>query len=100
MARVPSAAARAIGERIRSRRASLQWTQDDLSEHSGIDAANIRSYENGNALMSLFSLVRIAEALDAKPGDLLDGVTVDMFPSTRVQAELPADAPRRGAARG
>lgn len=54
-------------------------TVDQLAVASRIDSSNIRSYESGRALMSLQSLVRIAEALTVDAGDLLEGVRSDMF---------------------
>ena len=37
------------------------------------------STESGRAMVSVHTLVRIAEALAVTPGDLLDGLTVDLF---------------------
>jgi DNA-binding Xre family transcriptional regulator len=54
---------------------------NELAVASKIDSSNIRSYEKGRALMALASLVRIAEALDVQPGDLLEGVESSMFVS-------------------
>lgn len=79
MPRTPSAAAAHIGSRITAARTALSMTVDELAVASRIDSSNIRSYESGRALMSLQSLVRIAEALKADPGELLDGVVSDMF---------------------
>ena len=54
-------------------------TQDELAAGSGIDSSNIRAYENGRAMPSLHSLVRIAGALNADPGMFLTGLTPDLF---------------------
>lgn len=54
-------------------------TQDQLAVASDIDSSNIRSYESGRAMMNVRSLVRIADALGVLPGDLIDGVTPEMF---------------------
>lgn len=83
MPRVPSAAAAHIGAQIADARRRLGLTQDELAVRSSIDSSNIRSYESGRALMNIYSLVRIAEALDVEPGDLLDGVASDMFAPAR-----------------
>lgn len=61
-------------------------TQDQLAVASGIDSSNIRSYESGRAMMNVFSLVRIAEALEVPAGDLLAGVTIDMFTPSHTDA--------------
>lgn len=79
MPRVPSAAAAHIGSRIQAARKSRGLTQDQLAAATGIDSSNIRAYEAGRALTALASLVRIAEVLDVAAGELLDGVTSDMF---------------------
>jgi len=60
-------------------------TQDQLAVASDIDSSNIRSYESGRAMMYVRSLVRIATALGVLPGDLIDGVTPEMFDA---QAEV------------
>ncbi len=79
MPRVSSAAATLIGQQIRERRLKLNLTQDDLAARSGIDSSNVRAYETGRAMPSILSLVRIATALDAEPGELLQGLTPEQF---------------------
>lgn len=86
MPRVPSLAAAQIGAHIAELRRHRSMTQDQLAVASDIDSSNIRSYENGRAMMSVFSLVRIAEALETTPGELLDGVSSDMFATDRPDA--------------
>lgn len=84
MPRVTSDAAAHIGRRIAERRRQIAITQDELAAGSGIDSSNIRAYENGRAMPSIYSLVRIAVALGLDPGALLDGLTLDLF-AARVQ---------------
>lgn len=79
MPRVPSAAAAHVGAQIAHFRVRQGMTQDQLAVASDIDSSNIRSYESGRAMMNVRSLVRIADALGVLPGDLIDGVTPDMF---------------------
>ncbi len=69
-------------------------TQDQLAVASEIDSSNIRSYENGRAMMNVSSLVRIAEALETTAGDLLDGVTSGMFATDRPDARRSRTARR------
>lgn len=71
-------------------RQRLVMTQDQLAVKAGIDSSNIRSYESGRAMMNVYSLVRISEALDVEPGDLLDGVASDMFTPVRAGAQKSA----------
>lgn len=54
-------------------------TQDQLAVLSDIDSSNIRGYESGRAMLSVQTLVRIAEALKAEPGHFLEGLTPEMF---------------------
>ncbi|HLT68340.1 MAG TPA: helix-turn-helix transcriptional regulator [Microbacterium sp.] len=89
MPRVASPAAAHIGAHIIRYRASTGRTQDDLASHTGIDSSNIRAYENGRAMPSVYTLVRIADALGVLPGDLLEGLELDMF------AAPPTDKRRR-----
>lgn len=79
MPRVASSAAAHIGARIKAARLGNTMTTDDLAVRAGIDSSNIRSYENGRAMPSIHTLVRIAVALDVRPGHLLDGITLDLF---------------------
>lgn len=77
--RVASAAAAHIGERIATARQRYTTTQDQLAVRADIDSSNIRSYEKGRAMPSIHTLVRIAIALDTEPGELLEGLTLDLF---------------------
>lgn len=54
-------------------------TQDQLAVRTDIDSSNIRSYESGRAMPSIQTLVRIAAALDVDPGELLQGLTPELF---------------------
>lgn len=56
---------------------------------SDIDSSNIRSYESGRAMLSVQTLVRIAEALKCPPADFLDGISASMF-TTEAKAERPS----------
>jgi len=77
--RVPSPAAAHIGGLVADRRRRLTMTQDQLAAATSIDSSNIRAYESGRSMPSIQTLVRIAEALDVEAGELLAGVTSDMF---------------------
>ncbi|HCS62113.1 helix-turn-helix domain-containing protein [Microbacterium sp.] len=79
MARIPSDAAAHIGAKIAATRKDRGLTQDQLAVLSDIDSSNIRSYESGRAMLSVQTLVRVAEALKTDPGDFLDGLTSEMF---------------------
>ena len=79
MPRVTSEAAGYIGQRIAELRRKYALSQDEVAARSGIDSSNIRAYENGRAMPSIHSLVRIAEALGTQPGYLIEGLTSELF---------------------
>jgi len=79
MPRVPSEAAAHIGGLIAEQRKRQGFTQDQVAVLSGIDSSNVRAYETGRSMPNIQSLVRMAEALGVRPGDLLDGLKPEMF---------------------
>lgn len=79
MPRVASPAATHIGRLLASARKDLGLTQDQVGALAAMDSANYRAYENGRALPSIHSLLRLAWALDLAPGQLLDGLTPEHF---------------------
>ncbi len=79
MPRVATDAAAQIGRNVVKIRQAVGLTQDEVAAASGIDSSNIRAYEHGRAMPSIQSLLRIASALGAVPGELLEDVTLDMF---------------------
>ncbi len=54
-------------------------TQDEVAVRASIDSSNVRAYERGRAMPSIFTLVRIAQALEVSPGDLLHGLKPEHF---------------------
>lgn len=83
MPRKSSAAAEFIGERIRDARLQYSMTHDTLAAKTGIDSSNIRSYESGRSMPSIQTLIRLADALAIEPGDLIRGLTADLFEMPR-----------------
>jgi len=81
MPRVASEAAAHIGARIAERRLASGLTQDEIAVRTSIDSSNVRAYETGRAMPSIQSLVRMAAALGVAPGELLDGLTPELFAS-------------------
>lgn len=59
-----------------------EWSQDVLAARCGIESSNIRSYEAGRAMMNIYSLTRIAAALDVDPGILVAELTPELFEGT------------------
>ena len=86
-ARSPSSCFRSAGIEARQSRSSS--TVPDRSAEifavaSRIDSSNVRGYEAGRGLMNVQSLVRDAEALEVDAGELLSGVTSEMFVQGRI----------------
>ncbi|MBL3687351.1 XRE family transcriptional regulator [Leucobacter zeae] len=80
VARIPSAAAKLVGSRIRERRLDLRLTQDQLAHDSGIDPSNLRAYESGRGIPNVYTVVRLSRALLlTDPGELLAGLTPEHF---------------------
>ena len=82
MARIRSDAAIHIGAIIADKRKERGLTQDQLAAKTMIESSNIRSYESGRSLPGIRSVVRLADGLEIEPGELVDGLTIDMFPPT------------------
>lgn len=69
---------RRFGERLAAVRRARNWTQHDLAQRSGMNRTYISGLENGERNIGLLNLVRLAEALEVEPVELLrweDGVS-------------------------
>ena len=60
-----------IGVRLRAVRLKRGYTQEYLAERAGISAQHCSGIECGNAKVSLPALVRLCNALEATPDDIL-----------------------------
>lgn len=69
-----------IGRRIRERRNRRGWTQETLAEASGVEPSNISHIERGATKLSLPTLVKIANALEATTDELMCGSLVKSGP--------------------
>lgn len=63
-----------FGANVRNARHALGWTQEDLSEASGLAVVQISRIERGAREIRLTTLLRLLRALDADPEDLLNGL--------------------------
>lgn len=50
-------------------------SQERLAERAGLHRTYIGHVERGEVNVALFNIVRIADALEVDPGDLLQGLT-------------------------
>lgn len=71
-----------IGHRIKQRRQSLKWTQDELADRAGIAQKNVSRYERNQAEPGAYSIIKLAEALEVS-ADYLLGLTDDPTPIDR-----------------
>lgn len=61
-----------LGRVVRDLRQARQLTQDQLAERMQLRRTSITNIEQGTQGVSSYSLVRLAEALGADPGEMLD----------------------------
>lgn len=61
-----------FGTRLREARERLGLTQEDVAQRSGVHASEISRMEAGKRDPKISTLERLAEAVEVKPGQLLD----------------------------
>lgn len=60
-----------LGAAIRARRKTLALSQEALADYAGIDRSHMGKIERGERNVTVLNVVRIAEAMDCKPSDML-----------------------------
>lgn len=60
-----------LGHAVRARRKTLEMSQEALADFAGIDRSHMGKIERGERNVTLLNLVRIAEAMQAKPSEIL-----------------------------
>lgn len=60
-----------LGELILARRKKLHMTQAEVADKAALGRAQIANIETGRTDVPTKTLIRIAEALSCRPGDLL-----------------------------
>lgn len=63
-----------LGERVRSIRAKQSISQERLADLAELDRTYISGIERGIRNVSLMNIVKIADALDVNPSELLKGI--------------------------
>ncbi len=63
-----------FGERVRSIRAKRGISQERLADLAELDRTYISGIERGIRNVSLMNIVKIADALDVNPSELLKGI--------------------------
>lgn len=84
MTRVRQSEGEVFGKRLRELRQKAGITQHDLALSSGLTDAYISNLENGFAVPSLTTILRLAVALDCRVSAL-----VAIFDKVELQAILP-----------
>ena len=82
MASPHSPASATFGARIRDARLRLGLSQIQVWQISGIHFTNIGKIERGEANPALHTIIRLADAVQVDPGELITGLTA---------ADLPED---------
>jgi len=63
-----------FGGNVRAARQAKGWTQEDLSERTGLAVVQVSRVERGAREIRLTTLLRLIRALEVPPGDLLTGL--------------------------
>src|SRR5437763_2864469 len=86
-----------VGERIKRRRAELDWTQDQLAQKAGISKVFLSDLENGKRSVSANNLLDIARALSLSLDYLMTG---DASERPMMEVPIPASLARFAADEG
>jgi len=62
-----------LGTNLRAARERLGLTQEEVAQRSGVHATEVSRIESGKRDPQVSTLRRLAEAVEMKPGQLLDG---------------------------
>jgi transcriptional regulator with XRE-family HTH domain len=74
--RFPNPEAVEFGRRVRDRRTVLGLSQMALAERAELHFTYVSSLERGRRNVSLRNIVRLADALNVDPADLVRGLTL------------------------
>lgn len=78
------------GLKIAERRSLKGWTQAELAAQAGMAQANLSNIEKGKRDLTVSTLLRVAEALEVKPSELIEEAAPETFSLTRIQVETLA----------
>jgi transcriptional regulator with XRE-family HTH domain len=67
-----------LGKRVRTRRARLEISQEDLADRSGLHRTYVGHLERGEVNPSLLNILKVAAALDIDAGELVVGLAQDL----------------------
>lgn len=69
-----SEAAAELGRRVRARREALGFSQEKLADVAGLHWTFIGQVERGRRNLSLHNIIKVADAIEVDPGELLSGL--------------------------
>jgi transcriptional regulator with XRE-family HTH domain len=69
-----SPATQIFGERIRARRHELGWSQERLADTCGLHWTFVGQVERGRRNIALHNILKLAQALQIDPGELVGGL--------------------------
>lgn len=78
-----------VGNRIRSRREELGWTQDELARNAGISKSFLSDLENGKRNVGADKLLDIARALSLSLDFLMKGKDAEVSESAPTEVQIP-----------
>lgn len=64
-----------LGERIRTFRKQVGWSQEELAEACGLHRTYVGAVERGERNIGLVNIVQIARSLKVKPSDLMENIS-------------------------
>ena len=86
-----------VGERIKTRRGELGWTQELLAQKAGISKSFLSELENGKRRVSADNLLEIARALSVSLDYLMTGTSKEV---TQVEVPIPSSLAQFAAEEG
>ncbi len=78
-----------VGNRIRTRREELGWTQDDLARKASISKSFLSDLENGKRNVGADKLLDIARALSLSMDYLMKGKDGEVSESASTEVQIP-----------
>jgi transcriptional regulator with XRE-family HTH domain len=80
-----------VGERLRTRRGDLGWTQDELASRAGISKGYLSDLENNKRSVGADTLLELSEALSVSLDYLMKGETASAKPEPESATAIPAE---------
>ncbi len=79
---------KALGEKIKSIRRSLNLTQENFCAQINLEAANLSNIENGKSYPSMPTLINIIKKFNVQPNDIFD---IDYYQDVEMVKKIAFD---------